>query len=163
LNTGETAAITLNAGGQTATFIHQIFPQLGTSFVGTAFIQSNAPIGVTALRGTLDGSASFIMTAVPISAEVPAGDITAFPQVADGDGYSTEMVLINPATTPIRGVLQLSFTASTDRGDSSRFTYEIPAHGVWKLQTRNVPVPTQTGFGVITPDSGNTRPIADAI
>jgi len=100
---------------------------------------------------------------VPVTSGSAATDVTVFPQIADGSGYGTELILLNPASTAIRGTLQFSFAAATDRGTSSTFAYEIPASGVWRLKTQGARPDVQTGFASLTPASGNVVPEGTAI
>ena len=164
LSNGQESTIQLAAGQQQSRFLNELFPTLAPPFSGTASITSNIPIALTAIRGTTNELSEFIMAAVPISSgAAPGNQTTVFPQVADGAGYSTELILINPAATRITGQLQFSFNVSTDQGSGTRFAYDIPAAGMWRLQTSNAASQVSVGYATLTPDTGSSRPIASAI
>jgi hypothetical protein len=104
------------------------------------------------------------MSAVPMSASgAPGNEVTVFPQVADGAGYSTELVLINPGATRITGQLQFSFNLAGAAGNGSRFAYDIPPAGMWRFQTPGTATQVSVGFATIIPDTANSRPVASAI
>jgi hypothetical protein len=136
---------------------------VGTTFGGTVLLTSNVPIGLVALRGTVNERDEFIITTVPASSGPTTTGGSVFPQIADGGGYVTELILLNPAATTIGGSLDFSFTAATDRGTAATFTYEIPAGGVWKLRTSGSRTDIQVGFAALTPAAGQTLPAAAAI
>jgi hypothetical protein len=156
LSNGLQSTIQLAAGEQQSRFINELLPSLTAPFSGTASITSDAPIAMTAIRGTTNELSEFIMAAVPISAGAALGsEITAFPQVADGAGYSTELLLINPAATRITGQLQFS--------SGTKVAYDIPPAGMWRFQTPGTASQVSVGYATIIPDSGNSRPVAAAI
>lgn len=156
LSNGLQSTIQLAGGEQQSRFINELFPNLAAPFSGTASITSNSPIALTAIRGTTNELSEFIMASVPISAgATPGNEITVFPQVADGAGYSTELVLINPAAARITGQLQFS--------SGTKVAYDIPPTGMWRFQTPGSASQVSVGYATIIPDAGNTRPVASAI
>ena len=165
LSNGQESVLTMAAGEQRARFIHEVFPSLETTtFTGTASIRSSTPVAVTALRGTLNELSEFVIATVPLSVgPAPANEITVFPQIADGAGYSTELILLNPGASSITGTLEFSFAVATDRGNGPRFAYDIPSMGVWRLRTTNAPAQVAVGFATVIPDSGMARPVSSAI
>src|SRR5262249_37131751 len=153
LSNGLQSTIQLAAGEQQSRFMNELFPNLAGPFSGTASITSNLPIGITAIRGTTNELSEFIMAAVPISAgAAPGSEVTVFPQVADGAGYSTELVLINPAATRITGQLQFS--------SGIKIAYDIPPAGMWRLQTPGTASQMSVGYATLLPDAVNTPPRA---
>ncbi|PYS55677.1 MAG: hypothetical protein DMG13_02920 [Acidobacteria bacterium] len=163
LSDGRQTSIQLPARSQRSQFIHELFPDMGFSFSGSVRLTSNLPIGILGLRGTLNESNEFIMTIVPVTSGSTGADVTVFPQIADGSGYVTELILLNPASTAIRGTLQLSFPVATDRGTNSSFTYDIPPSGVWRLTTQGTRSDVQAGYASLTPAGGSVVPEATAI
>ena len=163
LSDGRRTSIQLPARSQSSQFIHELFPDIGFSFSGSVSLSSNVPIGILGLRGTLNELHEFIMTIVPVTSGSTTTEVTVFPQIADGSGYVTELILLNPTSTMISGTLQFSFSVATDRGTNTTFTYEIPPAGVWRLKTQGARSDVQTGFASLTPASGNVVPEATAV
>jgi hypothetical protein len=164
LSNGAQTALTLAAREQRARFVHELFPNIGSGFSGTMSIRSDVPIAVTALRGLLNELSEFIIASVPInSGSALYTDITTFPQIADGAGYSTELILINPASTRITGAIDFSFSVTSDKGTGTHFTYDIPAGDAWRMRTLNAAATVAVGFAAVIPDSGMTRPVSSAI
>ncbi len=155
--------IQLASRNQSTRFIHELFADIGTNFCDTLSVTSDVPIGLVALRGSSNQLNEFIMTTIPVSSRSTAAAPAVFPQVADGGGYATELILINPAPTTINGTIEFSFTAVADRGTNTKFTYEIPVGGAWKLGTWGTPSEVQVGFATIQPAAGNAVPAATAV
>jgi len=163
LSNGLRTTIQLPARSQVAQFLHELLPQVGTSFSGILTLASDVPVGLAALRATTNNHGDFIITAVPLSVGSQPAAAGVFPQIADGQGYATEVILLNPTNSGIKGAIELSFNVSTDRGAGTRFPYEIPPGGVWKLRTSGTAADVHTGHGTIVPDGSNAAPLSMAI
>lgn len=162
LNDGRRTTLSLGAGAHTARFIHELFPSVGTAFLGTLTIQSSSPVAAVALRGTVNDLGQFIMTTVPVSSGALLGGTVVFPQIAEGGGYVTELILVNPSPTTLRGTVDFSFNVESDRGSGTRFAYEILPGNVWRLKSSGTPAAVQTGFATLTPGQGSA-PAATAV
>jgi hypothetical protein len=106
---GLSGTFTLPAHSQIARWINQ--DPFGASFtpaVGTMTFSSNVPIGVIALRGRTNQRREFLMTTLPVADlnETPSTEVVFFPHYADGGGWTTEVILINPTDTTISGTVQ---------------------------------------------------------
>lgn len=166
LSSGLETQLSIPAGGQLARFIQELFSaqSIGSNFRGTAAVTSDLPIAVTALRGTTNEAGVFLIASVPLSVGAPPPSaITVFPQVAAGGGYSTELILINPSATRITGTLDFSSSFTTDRGQASRFTYDIAAGGQWQIRALNAGPQTQIGYAAVVPDANMNRSVGSAI
>jgi hypothetical protein len=147
-------AFAIPARNQKTQFIHELLPGMPSPFTGTATLQSNVPVGLLALRGIVNESGDFIMTTIPVSSgSLPTGT-TIFPQIADGGGYVTEILMINPTSSTLSGRLEFSFEVTTDRGRNTRFSYDIAPGEAWKLRTAGASLPEQSGFATLVPDAG---------
>src|SRR5205807_4358421 len=62
LSDGRTAPLQIPAGGQHAAFIDELFGNFQSAFLGTLTVQSNVPVAVLALRGTLNAKNQFIIS-----------------------------------------------------------------------------------------------------
>jgi hypothetical protein len=166
---------TVAANSQTAAFLDQApFATSGTlpnlTNVRTFTFVSSAPVGVIALRGYTNERAEFLMTTLPVS-PINSGSTAAFafPHFADGGGWTSAVVLINPTDVTISGTAQfyskgtastagapLTLTVNSSAG--STFTYTIPARSAFKLQTAGAQSGIQTGWVKVTPSSGSVAP-----
>jgi len=171
LNDGRQTNFQLGARSERSLFVHELFPDIGTSFTGSMSLASlgigafrtDVPIAVLALRGTVNQSNDFIMTTVPVFSGTTTTEPALFPQIADGAGYVTELILLNPAPNPITGTVEFSASVATDRGTNTTFPYLIPVGGTWTLKTTGTQPNVLTGFASVTPAAGNVAPVATAV
>jgi hypothetical protein len=163
LSDGRQTSIQLAPRSQKSQFVHELFPEIGPSFSGTLSVVSDVPIGLVALRGSLNQRNDFIITTVPVSSASTAGEALFFPQIADGSGYVTELILINPTAAPVTGRVEFSFNATTDRGTNTTFAYMIPSGGAWKMRTSGTRPGVQAGYAALVPASGNPAPAASVV
>jgi hypothetical protein len=126
-------------------------------------LTSNVPIGLVALRGTVNDRNEFIITTVPASSASTTNDMIVFPQIADGSGYATELILLNPASTPVSGSLEFSFPAATDRGTGSTFSYQLLPGEAWTIRTLGARTDVQVGFASLIPTAGQAAPAGTAV
>jgi hypothetical protein len=95
----------LAAGGHDAKFADQFISGLPPGFTGVLDISSPVPFSALTLRSLDNERGDFLMTAFPIAdANQPAPSPVLFPQIADGGGYITEIILISAgqsATTAV--------------------------------------------------------------
>jgi hypothetical protein len=88
-------SITLPANGQIAQFLGELFPGLQSGFKGLLRVSSSAPIGFTGFRCMANSSGDFIFASTPPqneTASLPSVGL-AFPLIAAGAGYDTQVVL----------------------------------------------------------------------
>ena len=83
------------------------------SVVGTFTFRASPRVGVIALRGLTNEAGEWLATTLPVSPlsfpSAFSGTSTAsvvFPHFADGDGWSTDVILVNPMGGPIEGRLE---------------------------------------------------------
>src|SRR5262249_33377694 len=100
---------TVAANGQIAAFLNEAPFNGGSVVNGTFSFSSNAPIAVVALRGFTNERSEFLITTLPVSdlaAPVPPGQTILFPHFAEGGGWKTQVVLINPTDSALAGNVQ---------------------------------------------------------
>jgi hypothetical protein len=114
-STGLSTIITIPEGGQIARFIHEIFPQVGSSFEGVLRLKSASPVTVAALRVRINERGDFIFTNTP-----PADEDTftnpevSFPIAVSGGGFSTQFVLLSISPGPtVSGSIWMLSSAGT--------------------------------------------------
>ena len=161
----------LGAHQQTAKFLDQVTFNGGPSVLGTFTFTSSVPVAVVALRGFTNESGEFLMTTLPVaSLASTTSDTVYFPHFADGNGWVTQVVLVNPTDRTITGTVgflgQGSDTApagpvvlTLDDGQTeSSFDYSIPPRSAQRFTTANPPGGLARGSVRATPNSGNDAP-----
>jgi hypothetical protein len=104
-------SIRIPAYGQRALFVSQVpgWNTLSLPTRGSLIVSANDPIAVTGLRGRYNERTDFLISFLPASplAERLASTEIIFPHFADGGGYSTQFVLLDPeAAERISGSVQ---------------------------------------------------------
>jgi len=140
----------------------------------------NSPlsIGVIALRGLYNERDEFLITTLPVG---PVGNAVTgslvLPHFADGNGWSTQVLLTNPTNDPQVGFVQffgqglpvdsgpLSMTVSISNSTltARTFDYSIPPRGSVRFVTAGVRAATQAGSVRIIPRGVGLAPSAVAI
>ncbi|HYR83383.1 MAG TPA: hypothetical protein VE422_04815, partial [Terriglobia bacterium] len=134
---------TIPANGKTSVFLNQAPFNGGSSFSGTFTFSSSVPISAAAFRGFVNERSEFLITTLPLIdlSTPPASDSITFPEFADGGGWTTRMVLVNPGDTILTGRVQFfnqagAAAAVTVNGQTSNsFEYLIPPRTSKVLQT----------------------------
>ena len=134
---------------------------------GTFTFQASAPLAVIALRGAANQAGEWLWTTLPVTPLLPppglysrtSTDPVVFPHFSDGQGWGTQVILINPTREPIAGTLEflgtdaapLTVTLEDDRTGAS-FPYSIAAHSAWRVDTANPSDRMASGSLRATPD-----------
>ena len=161
----------LGAHQQTAKFLDQEPFNGGPSVLGTFTFTSSLPVAVVALRGFTNAAGEFLMTTLPVAPlSSTASDTVYFPHFADGGGWETQVVLVNPTDRTITGTAVFlgpgSDTAAAspvvltldDGRTRSDFDYSIAPRSVKRFTTSNPPDGLTVGSVRATPNSGNAAP-----
>ena len=161
----------LGAHQQTAKFLDQAPFNSGSFVLGTLTFTSSVPVGVIALRGLTNEAGEFLMTTLPVAPlSSTSSDTVYFPHFADGNGWATQVILVNPTDRTIAGTVaflgQGSDTAAAapvvltlDGGSTrSNFDYSIPPRSAQRFTTANPPGGLAVGSVRATPHSGTTAP-----
>ncbi|HYR41843.1 MAG TPA: hypothetical protein VER98_02385, partial [Terriglobia bacterium] len=135
--------MTIPANGHISAFLNQAPFNGPSSISGTFTFSSSVPVAVTALRGFTNERSEFLMTTLPVVdlGGSPIQGTVWIPQFADGGGWTTEVVLINPTDTTLNGVVRftdpsgttLSLNANGIMGQD--FVYSIPPRGSQTFRT----------------------------
>lgn len=167
---------TLAPNAHDARFIDQL-TQVAPAFVlpgnfptttkfGTLDIVSTQPLAVVALRLTNNQRGDTLITTTPI-ADLNASlsfDPISFPQVVDGGGFKTILILVNTSSVSETGLVKfltdtgipLNVHLTDDSVGSSSFPYLIPAGGFRVMETDGSPSSQNVGWALVTPSSTNT-------
>jgi hypothetical protein len=145
--------------------------QNATQF-GSLEIASDQPISVLALRATTNQRDEFLITTLPIADlnQEPSYDPTYFPQLADGGGFATSLLLLNTSGRTESGTMQifdnngapLVVNQAGGKADSS-FIYSIPPGGGFRFQTDGYPAGTRVGWVRMTPDLFSPMPVGSGV
>ena len=121
--TGLSGTVTVPANGQIAQFLGQIpgFGSLPNPFQGVLKVSTTAASGISVvgLRGRQNERGDFLITTTPpVEEGVKAGSAEMlFPQLADGGGYTTQMILFSGSTgQSSTGVLRFISQAGQNLG-----------------------------------------------
>ncbi len=164
----------LRAHEQIAKFLSDAPFNSGSAVLGTFTFTSSAPIAVVALRGLTNQADEFLMTTLPVaplsSAATASTDTVYFPHFADGSGWATEVILVNPTDATITGTVRFlgpgsgAMTASRatltldDGRTESDFAYSIPPRSSQKFTTSNPSRPVSSGSVRAIPNQGSAAP-----
>ena len=160
-------SMTIAANQQVASFLDQAPFNGGPSVQGTFSFSSNVPVGVIALRGFTNERGEFLITTLPVTdLSAPASvTTTLLPHFADGAGWTTQIVLVNPTDNTLNGRIGFFGQGTTSfaalpvsliaNGQSaSSFPYSIPRQSSFKLVTAGVPPVTSAGSVRVVPTEG---------
>ncbi len=166
-----TTTLTLAPGEHVSKFLVEWFGQGFAPLRGALEVRSDQPLGALALRGTTNDEGQFIMTSIPARGDAAPLLNTdgALPQVADGGGYQTEWLLLNPFDMPLSG--KVSFRRSngstwplTIQGTAApEISYSIPVHGLVRWTTAGTAADTDVGYCLLVPDAGQAAPAGGAV
>ncbi len=158
------------AKGQIARFLNDAPFNLQGPFAGTFTFNASLPVGVTALRGLNNQRGEFLITSMPvIDVNSTSTDTTYFPHFADGGGWTTQLVLVNPGDDPLSGTVQFWDQGSSvvqgtpvevtiDALKQSSFPYTIPPRSARQFQTAGTSSGTQAGSIRVVPSGGSRSP-----
>ena len=161
----------LGAGQQTARLLDWEPFHISGPFVGTLTFTSSAPVAVIALRGLTNEANEWLMTTLPVAPLSPAAsDTVYFPHFADGGGWATEVILVNPTDRTIAGTVGFlgpgdpttagaPVVLTLDDGSAgSEFDYTIAPRSFRRFTTSNRLGELKSGSVRATPDAGSAAP-----
>ena len=164
--------LTIPANGQIAAFLNESPFNGGSSIDGTFSFTSPSPISVIALRGFTNERSEFLITTLPVSPLSAAitGEVVVFPHFADGGGWTTQVILVNPSEALITGSVAFvgqgngglfpatPVEVTIDQTTATSFSYSIPARSARRLGTVGATPDVRAGSVRITPDANQITP-----
>lgn len=132
----------------------------GASFQGTLSFTSTLPVGIVALRTYTNELGDFLMSTLPIidlEKPVPMGT-GVLPYYADGGGWRTQILLVNPTDSAMTGTVQFDHNVSVGNQTGRSFDYSIPRRSSQKLATPGSASTVSVGAARIVPVSGAGTP-----
>jgi hypothetical protein len=170
---------TLAAHAHVAKFIEQL-KEIAPDFVlpsgfagfGSLDIASDQPLCVLTLRLTINQNGETIMASIPAAdlQKSLSTSILYFPQVADGGGFTTTIVLMNTSAVSESGKLNVFDdngnplpVGQSGPGDGSSGAYSIAPGGTFVMTTNGASPAVRVGSIQVLPDSGTSTPVGSAI
>jgi len=166
---------TIPANGQIAAFLDSAPFNSGTLAGGTFTFTSSVPVAAIALRGLKNERNEFLMTTLPVIPVTPQTGNVVFPHFADGGGWTTQVILVNPTDQTQSGIVQFFSQGSAsapglplamgtvESGTANIFNYSIPARAAFRLRTTAASANTSVGSVRVTPASGTSAPSGVAV
>jgi uncharacterized repeat protein (TIGR01451 family) len=163
------------ANSQIAAFLNQLPFNGGNSVAGTFTFTSSIPVAVIALRGLTNERNEFLITTLPVtSLSPPAPGAPLLSHFADGGGWTTQVILVNPGDSALSGTVQFfSQGDSTAAGQPLRveingqtgttFNYTVQPRSSIRLQTSGTSTATSSGAVRVTPSANQAVPSGLAI
>jgi enterochelin esterase-like enzyme len=169
---------TLSKGNHFAKFINQLY-EVASGFVlpsGNQFasldIVSDQPLSVTALRMTTNQRNEPLFTTTPVAdaSQSPSRASIYFPQLADGGGWTTSLILLNTSGSSESGSFEVLdnngqplVVHAVDGTPASTFQYLIPTGGFFRLQTDGAYGDQKAGWVRLSPNSANNTPVGSGM
>src|SRR5262249_19854740 len=106
--------------------------------VRTFTMTSSIPVSVVALRGLTNERSDFLITTLPVTPlNAAVSTPLIFPHFADGGGWRTQVILVNPGDDTLSGTIQLFSQGSPTTAGRllSSSTYTIAPRSSFKFVT----------------------------
>jgi len=162
---------TLEAKQSRSSFLNEAPFNLATLMEGTLTFYSSLPIAVAALRSLTNEGGELLMTRLPVTSPVTptAAASILLPHFADGAGWSTQIVLVNPTDTPLAGTLRFFGSSSSTESagpltvtlngvTDSSFDYTLPRRTSVRFSTANLSPHVQSGYVLATARDNHATP-----
>jgi hypothetical protein len=160
----------LGPGQHMALFVAQLFPDLSAGLFGSLTFTSDQALAPLTLRQSFNTHGEPLYATLPVvDLTAPAGSGSAvFSHLAAGQGYTTQLILVNQTDNTIRGTARLiqpdglPLTLRLGSDDVSSFAYELQGAGVARLEVGH-PTDLTVGYAILEPDPGNDSPTGTAV
>jgi enterochelin esterase-like enzyme len=169
---------TLAAGHHFAKFINQLnevasgFSLPADAHLVSLDIISDQPLSVTALRMTTNQKGEQLFTTTPVADmnQPLTSSSIYFPQLADGSGWTTSLILLNTSDAMQEGTLDFRdnnglplVIHQVEGATASSFKYSIPSGGLFRFQTDGSSEGQKTGWVRLIPDDMNYTPVGSGV
>ena len=167
--------LTIPPNGQIARFLSEApfnAPQ-GTS--ATFSFSSNVPVSSIAIRGRTNERSEFLVTTLPVAnPDASASNSAVFPHFAEGGGWTTQFVLVNPSDQTITGNVDFyaqgtagsaapSLTMNVDGAMVNHVAYSVAPRSSKRFTATNSDSQTTVGTAQVIPDLSVPAPVGVAI
>jgi hypothetical protein len=151
-------SIVIPAGVQIARFLDEAPFNSSSPARATLTFDSSAPVYVTALRGVTNERSEFIVSTLPVIDAAATPGTVILPHFADGGGWTTQVILVNPSGQTMQGTIDL-----LDEGAPASSPYSIAAGSYFRFQTSGSGANIRAGSVRIVPAANGTAPAAFAV
>lgn len=138
----------------------------GAAFQGTFSFTSDIAVGLIAIRGVLNERQDFLMSTLPvIDSNAAPGSSAVLSHFVDGDGWTSQILLVNPTDAPLNGTLEFR----DDNGNptnvaigvdtNSVFAYSVQPRSSQKIATAGTSGTNTTGAARIVAAPGQPVPV----
>jgi hypothetical protein len=123
--------------------------------VRTFTFASSLPVGVTAIRGLTNERSDFLVTTLPVIdlSGIKESMPIVFAHYAQGGGWKTQLILVNPLDSPLNGVADF-FSGSTRKS----IPYQIAERSAVTIEMAGGGSETRAGWIQVTPSEGMPSP-----
>ena len=160
---------TVPANGQIAKFLDQAPFNGGAAVSGTFTFTSTVSVSAIALRGLTNERGEFLITTLPVAETVARTGSVVFPHFADGGGWATQIVLVNPTDQALSGSVQFfsqgggatagqAVSISANGQVAGTFNYSVPPRSSFRLRTGGAGQAVTVGSVRVTPATGSSSP-----
>lgn len=148
-------------GQHQSLFVDQLFSVSG-NFIGSLTVQASGAgvVVATARMSTNYAGEPVITTTAVADLNAPPSNATIVPQIAAGNGISTQVVFMNPSDQPAVGTIQLfaddgsALQLIHDGTAGSSYSYNIPGQGTLR-SSLTLPGAVRAGFARAVPAAGS--------
>jgi len=153
------AGFDIPANGQISAFLDQS-PFNVKQPAGTLHFEFTAPAAISALLTYQDGRSPFLMAPLPIASPDSVHNRPAYiPYVMRGDGWSVELILVNPTTQPLTGHHRW-YSAPGNVTDDVPYSIPPQTSLIYKDTTSQISGP---GWINVLPQEGQSAPQVTAV
>jgi len=161
---------TIPPNSQFAAFLNEPPFNSGSPISGTLTFTASLPVSVIALRGFSNERSEFLITTLPVTVPAAGSPGTViFPHFADGGGWTTQLVLVNPGDSVLSGTVQ--FFSSGSGGTAGQpmpidvngqtgttFNYTVQRQSSTRLVTAGASSAISSGSIRVVPGSNQVAP-----
>jgi hypothetical protein len=153
--------VTIPENREIAAFLSEAPFDGGSSLFGTFTFSSTSLVSAIAVRGFTNERSEFLLTTLPVVEPVATpSDTVILPHFAEGGGWTTEVVLVNPGETSCNGAVHFLNSA----GQVVRtVSYFVPPRSGIRIPGAGTGGSTQTGSIRIFPAENSVAPSATSI
>jgi hypothetical protein len=161
--------LSLGANQHTAVYAFQLFEGLTEGLQGSLSFDSTQPLGAITLQEKRNSRGELLYSTLPVTdlSASPATETAIFPHIAAGEGYTTELMLMNPTGAGMTGEIQFfgagGQPVQLESGGQAvaRLAYAVPPHGTFRAALTSPSL--VTGWAAAIPSNGSSAPAGSAI
>ncbi|HYR44941.1 MAG TPA: hypothetical protein VER98_18065, partial [Terriglobia bacterium] len=145
--------VVIAPNNQIAAFLDEA-PFAGTASAQSFTFTSSLPVGAVALRGHVNERSEFLMTTLPVAPiSSSVTDPIVLPHFADGGGWRTQVLLVNPTDETVTGTVDIGW----------RYSYSIAPRSSARIATPGTDSAVHVGFVRVSPADGSKAPVPSTV